>query len=88
MAENVKKHVLHLENRETLTVNGVKDLVSFDETQVVFMLDDGMLTVAGSDLCVTRLALESGDATVKGRTEALVYSEEKQKKNVFSRFRK
>ena len=86
MADTAKKHILHLENREILTLSGVNDLVSFDETQVVFALDDGNFTVAGSGLCVTKLALESGDAAVKGRIEALVYSGEKQKKNALSRF--
>ena len=85
---DTKKHTLHLENREILTVSGVNELVSFDETQVVFTLDDGMFTVAGSGLCVTKLALETGDAIVKGRVEAVFYNEEKPRKTMFSRFRK
>ncbi len=88
MADIAKKHVLNLEDRENLTVSGVRDLVGFDEKLVIFSLGESTLTVSGSGLGVTHLALETGDAVVKGRIDCIAYVEEKQKKGVLSRFLK
>ncbi|MFA6730573.1 MAG: YabP/YqfC family sporulation protein [Eubacteriales bacterium] len=86
MQEDRKKHFLSLSQRNLLLVSGIDDLQSFDESGVVFDLGDSTLTVTGSELCVTKLSLETGEAAVKGVVDAVIYSDRQMKKTFFSRF--
>ena len=52
---NIRPHKLTLENRGAGTVTGIREVVSFDENQVVLDTDLGLLTVKGKDLHVSRL---------------------------------
>ena len=54
---NIRPHKLTLENRGAGTVTGIREVVSFDENQVVLDTDLGLLTVKGKDLHVSRLTL-------------------------------
>ncbi len=44
---NIRPHKLTLENRGAGTVTGIREVVSFDENQVVLDTDLGLLTVKG-----------------------------------------
>ncbi len=81
-----KKHFLSLSSRSVLTVSGIDDLISFDDNGVVFDLGESTLTITGSDLCVTKLSLETGEAAVKGMVDAIVYTDGQMKKTLLSRF--
>ncbi|MDD4125205.1 MAG: YabP/YqfC family sporulation protein [Eubacteriales bacterium] len=85
MEEEKKKHFLSLNARSLLTVSGINDLLSFDENGVVFDLGTSTLTVTGSELCVTKLSLETGEAAVKGTVDAVVYTDGQMKKTLLSR---
>ncbi|NLN56147.1 MAG: sporulation protein [Clostridiales bacterium] len=85
MQEEKKKHFLSLSGRNILSVSGISDLLGFDENGVVFDLGDSTLTVTGSDLCVTKLSLDTGEAAVKGTVDAIVYTDGKMKKTLLSR---
>jgi sporulation protein YabP len=61
-------------NRSALSVSGIRDVVSFDENQVVLDTDMGLLTMKGKDLHVSRLTLEKGEVDVDGTVDSLVYS--------------
>lgn len=66
---------LILESRERLSVSGVTDVESFDENLVSMETSEGMLTVRGSGLHVTRLNLENGELALAGEISALEYDE-------------
>ncbi len=68
-------HKLSLTEREQLTLTGVTEVVSFDETAVVMHTSLGTLIVHGNDLQLKTLSLEGGEAQVYGRVTALVYEE-------------
>jgi sporulation protein YabP len=85
MQEEKKKHFLSLTQRTILSVSGINDLISFDESTIVFDLGEITLTVTGSELCVTKLSLESGEASVKGTVDAMVYTGGQMKKTLLSR---
>ena len=68
-------HLLTLSERSVLTVSGVRDVDSFDESAVVAYTDLGELTVKGSSLHIDRLNIETGDMTVAGTVESLVYAD-------------
>ena len=67
-------HRLMMVNRSALSVSGIRDVVSFDENQVVLDTDMGLLTMKGKDLHVSRLTLEKGEVDVDGTVDSLVYS--------------
>ncbi len=69
-----RPHRLMMQNRAALSVSGIRDVVSFDENQVVLDTDMGLLTMKGKDLHVSRLTLEKGEVDVDGTIDSLVYS--------------
>lgn len=73
--EKQKKSTLTLRDRHTLTLDGVCDVVSFDEGAVILHTELGTLTVEGKGLHILSLDLESGGVTVEGSISALFYTE-------------
>lgn len=69
-----RPHRLMMQNRSALSISGIRDVVSFDENQVVLDTDMGLLTMKGKDLHVSRLTLEKGEVDVDGTVDSLVYS--------------
>ena len=72
-----KSHKLSMDNRKRLTLTGIKDVVSFDLTQILLESTLGMIHIKGSDIKVTRLSLEKGDVDIEGTVHSFVYSDVK-----------
>lgn len=70
-------HKMIWTNRELGNITGVKDVMSFDEKEVVLKTEQGILTVRGQGLHVKRLTLEKGELDLEGLLESLVYTESK-----------
>ena len=70
----MRPHRLMMQNRSSLSITGIRDVVSFDENQVVLDTDMGLLTMKVKDLHVSRLTLEKGEVDVDGTVDSLVYS--------------
>lgn len=68
-------HKLTLNQRQSLTMTGVSEVVSFDEAAVVVKTELGMLTIHGRDLQLKNLSLEGGQVAVEGTLCALIYQE-------------
>jgi len=68
-------HKLTLNERKQLTVTGVTEVVSFDETAVIARTDWGTLVVQGKDLQLKTLLPEGGQVSVDGQISALIYEE-------------
>lgn len=68
-------HRLNMIDRETMTVTGVRDVMSFDESEILLETGMGMLTICGSDLHVNRLTLEKGEVDVVGKINSLTYAD-------------
>lgn len=71
---NIRPHRLTIENRSSGTITGIREVVSFDENQVVLDTDMGLLTLKGKDLHVSRLTLEKGEVDLNGTIDSLSYS--------------
>lgn len=69
----IRPHRLMMQNRSALSITGIRDVVSFDENQVILDTDMGLLTMKGKDLHVSRLTLEKGEVDVDGTVDSLVY---------------
>ena len=83
--EELLPHKLTLNERSSLTMTGVTEVVSFDEALVVLHTALGMLSVQGSDLQLKNLSLEGGQAAVEGQISALIFEETRQR-GIFGRF--
>ncbi|MCI8888373.1 MAG: sporulation protein YabP [Hungatella sp.] len=70
----MRPHRLMMLNRGTLSITGIRNVVSFDEIQIILDTDMGLLTMKGKDLHVSRLTLEKGEIDVDGTVDSLVYS--------------
>ena len=68
-------HRLTLNERHQLTMTGVTEVVSFEETSVVLRTSLGTLTVHGQQLQLKTLSQDGGQVAVDGQIFALVYEE-------------
>lgn len=76
---------LILENRKKLSVSGVSETESFDETCVVLLTTCGRMIIQGEGLHIQNLSVASGEASVTGRINSVCYAENgKKKKEKFS----
>ncbi len=67
-------HRLIFVNRQSGSLTGVQDVVSFDESQVILDTDMGLLTIKGKELHINRLTLEKGEVDMTGTVDSLTYS--------------
>lgn len=72
-------HKLTLDQRNSLTMTGVTEVVSFDENAVIVNTELGRLTVQGQQLQLKTLSVEGGQIAVEGNIAALQYEEARQK---------
>ncbi len=78
-----------LEGRKKLSVSGVEDIDSFDESSAVIFTSMGLIEVKGSDIHMNKLSLETGEIVLEGEFDSVVYPDEnsgKSKKKFFSKF--
>ena len=68
-------HKLTLQQREELTMTGVTEVVSFDDSAIVLKTHLGTLTVLGQDLILKTLSLDGGQVAVTGQVHSLSYEE-------------
>ncbi len=79
-------HNVIIEGRERLSVSGVEDVESFDESTIVLYTTKGSLVLKGSDLHIGRLSLDNGELSVEGNIDSLTYEDqEKPSGGFFSR---
>ena len=78
MGEEHLPHKLQLNERRQLTMTGVTEVVSFEDTAVVLQTSLGTLIVQGRELQLKTLSLEGGQVAVDGNISALVYEEPRQ----------
>lgn len=69
-------HRLVMDGRNRLTVSGVREVESFDESMVALITVRGTLVVRGQGLHLKNLSLGQGEAAVDGMVESLTYEDE------------
>ena len=76
-------HNLILKGRKDLSISGVLDVDSFDESTVVAYTELGELTIKGQNLHINKIDLDSGDLELEGNIGCLEYLEDKAAENGF-----
>lgn len=72
--EEKKEHKLLLDRRQEAAVTGVRDVISFDEKEILLQTEYGRMTVKGEGLHVKRLNLEKGEADLEGQVSGIWYT--------------
>lgn len=68
-------HKISMVARRKAAMNGVVDVISFDDREIVLDTTEGMLVIRGVELHVNRLSVEKGEVDIEGQILSLVYSE-------------
>ena len=79
MGEMDGGHKLTLTDRKKLTMSGVTEVISFDETAVVLKTTLGNLIIQGRDLQLKELSPAGGQMAVEGAVAALSYEEPRER---------
>lgn len=74
-----------IENRNKLSVTGVKEVDSFSSDCVVFYTVQGQLTVRGSNLKLTGLENTTGVLNVEGGINGVLYTDDRRKSGFLGR---
>ncbi|HBB72022.1 MAG TPA: sporulation protein YabP [Ruminococcus sp.] len=74
-AQTGADHGIIMENRRTLTISGITDVDSFDEKVICLYTQLGELTIQGRELHIDAMSIETGDMTVTGEINSLVYGD-------------
>lgn len=70
------KHRVEMISREELKLSGVNDVHSFNDEGILLETTQGILTVGGEDLRITKLNLEEGEVNLRGNINMLLYNDE------------
>ena len=81
--EKVMPHHVVMEGRSSLSVSGVEEVESFDETTIVMVTVKGTLVVRGEGLHIEKLSLDGGDLKVEGTVDSLTYEDDGREKGGF-----
>ena len=82
-----KKHNLVLNNCKTLSLDGVLEVLNFDDMQISLITSQGELSIEGEGIRIVKYLMQSGEMCVEGRITALIYScvKKEQKSSFLSR---
>ncbi len=87
MNENKDKiimpHNVIMRDRGELSLSGVTDVDSFDESAIIAYTDYGELTISGSNLHISSLNIDKGELSVDGRISSLSYIDAQPNKGGF-----
>ena len=68
-------HNIIMENRSKISISGVENAESYNETEVILHTSKGVLIIKGDGMNLNRLNLDSGEITVTGRITVIEYVE-------------
>lgn len=70
------RHQLILVDREEMTVDGVLNLGSYDEREIVMETEQGILQIKGEGLNIKQLNLEKGSIIIEGTVKTISYDDD------------
>jgi sporulation protein YabP len=76
-------HKLVLEGRKKLSISGVREVESFDDTAVVLQTNKGTMIIRGEGLHLQMLSLDGGQVSVDGLVDSIQYENDVQSAGSF-----
>lgn len=67
-------HTVLINTRTKMTVTGVTDVKSFDESLIIGKTEEEAMSIRGENLHIDKLCLETGELEISGRIDSLAYS--------------
>lgn len=61
-----KIYSVFIENREKIIINGVDDVESFDENNIIFIVNDELFVIKGFDFRINKINIEIGEVFIEG----------------------
>ncbi len=74
MADLILPHNIILDNKEKLSVSGVTDVDTFDESKIVLFIPDDTLIIDGDDLHIQKFDISTGELIIEGEIYSLTYT--------------
>ncbi len=74
------QHKVVLFEREAMNVDGVSNVESFDEDEIVLETSCGIMVIKGHDLHIKQLNLNEGNVEIEGYVDSIEYMEDNLKK--------
>ena len=69
-------HRLTLDSRSRLSITGVLEVESFDDTEIYLTSTRGPLAIRGKGLHLQQLSIDGGQVLVDGSVDAIVYEDD------------
>ena len=79
MGNDKSKHSVTLYDRRDMRIDGVTEIVSFDEKDVVLKTQCGDMAIEGCDLKIAVLEIDAGIVVLSGTVSGVYYSNEQNK---------
>ena len=76
--------ILTVRDRQSVTLDGVKNVEGFDEGYVSLATNSGKVIIEGKGLKIESLTRDDGVIFISGRINGVYYSEEKPERGFFS----
>ena len=76
-ADQERKHEFTSRQREGISITGVRDVISFDDTGVSLETSCGSMAVEGEELRVKTLNTDEGIVEIDGKINGVYYYENK-----------
>ncbi|MDR2650247.1 MAG: sporulation protein YabP [Clostridiales bacterium] len=73
--KSASRHAITIDRRNSVSVTGVLDVISFDEETIIAETEMGVLIIRGVNLHVNRLHLDSGELSVDGEIVSINYED-------------
>lgn len=74
-----KKSFITIENRKKMTLDGVLEILSFNDDQILITTVLGNMDIRGEELKMTKLDVQNGDVSITGKISYIVYTSDERK---------
>ncbi|MBE6065550.1 sporulation protein YabP [Clostridium cochlearium] len=75
------RSTLKIENRKRIFLDGVLDVISFNEEQIILNTNLGTLHIKGEELKMSKLDVQNGDVVINGTINSCIYLNKENKRN-------
>ena len=72
-------HEVTVRDRNSVSLTGIEDVISFDETAVVLSTTHGTLAIEGEGLHILQMNVDSKEFRIEGKVCALNYIDRRQR---------
>jgi sporulation protein YabP len=81
----IAPHSLTLKNRKNLEMNGIKEVLNFNESLISLETNQGYLEIKGKELNIHNLNLDSSEIKIEGFINSFEYTTKKNNRGFIKR---